>query len=78
MKPTVRATVRAPETDSGERPTVPGWAAAAIIELKTQIDRLYTGNACRPCLGAGSVTVEGRAGQYVRLCGVCDGKGMKS
>jgi len=79
MKSTIRATMHAyDEHDSGEMPTVPGWAAAAIIDLKAQIDRLQSGQACQPCLGAGSVTVEGRAGQYVRLCGTCDGKGLKS
>jgi hypothetical protein len=73
MKPTVAVA----DTESGERPTVPGWAAAAIIDLKTPIDRLYSGQACKPCLGAGSVNVEGRAGQYVRICGECDGTGMR-
>lgn len=76
MKSTIRATMHVHESD--EQPTVPGWAAAAIIDLYAQIDRLQSGQACKPCLGAGAVNVEGRASQYVRICGECDGRGLKS
>jgi transcription elongation factor Elf1 len=63
-------------TSVDERPTIPGWAAEAILELQAQLDRLFSGRACKACLGAGTFTVKDRTGFYVVACGTCDGQGM--
>lgn len=64
-----------PNPDS-ERPTVPAWAVAIIRELEAQLDRLYTGRACRACSGSGTETRSGPAGEYLRACGACGGSGL--
>lgn len=62
--------------ESGERPTIQGWAVKVISELEAQLDRLYSGHACETCKGSCEELRGGPAGVYVRTCGGCDGRGV--
>lgn len=65
------------EEDEHDRPTVPAWCCALIRDLEKQLDRLYSGRACRACSGSGEELRGGKAGVYRRTCGECDGEGVK-
>lgn len=59
-----------------DRPTLPAWAHAVIQELEGQLERLYSGRACRACKGAGLEPEGGTAGVYYRECPTCSGSGF--
>lgn len=55
---------------------MPAWAVAVIRELEAQLDRLYSGRACRACLATGAEVRTGPAGTYERACAHCHGSGV--
>jgi hypothetical protein len=58
-------------------PVLEAWALEVLAELEAQADRIRAGVACPPCQGAGRTVHGGAAGVHWRVCGACDGTGVK-
>lgn len=59
-------------------PALEPWALEVLADLEAQADRIRAGVACKPCQGTGRTVHGGAAGVYFRVCGACDGAGVKN
>lgn len=59
-------------------PALERWALEVLADLEAQADRIRAGVACKPCQGAGRTVHGGTSGVYWRVCGSCDGAGVRA